>query len=114
MGAAADILRLSFFLRLEGAEANRLRRYRAAARLPPERRPGGRADGRKPRARPGTHRVRSHAVGGERPAPAGRAPLPSERVWKGITQRAFQRDSLINKPVRTDSLYGPAITQRCV
>ena len=35
----------------------------------------------------------------------------TERVWKGITQRAFQRDSLINKPVRTDSLYGPAITQ---
>ena len=27
VGAAADILRLSFFLRLEGAEANRLRRY---------------------------------------------------------------------------------------
>ena len=35
----------------------------------------------------------------------------TERVWKGITQRAFQRDSLINKPLRTDSLYGPAITQ---
>lgn len=35
----------------------------------------------------------------------------AERVWKGITQKALQRDSLINTPLRTDSLYGPARTQ---
>lgn len=35
----------------------------------------------------------------------------TEKVWKGITQRACERDSLVDKPVRLDSLYGPAITQ---
>ena len=35
----------------------------------------------------------------------------TERVWKGITQKSFERDSLINKPLRSDSLYGPAIAQ---
>ena len=35
----------------------------------------------------------------------------TERVWKGITQRSFERDSLINKPLRSDSLYGPAVAQ---
>lgn len=35
----------------------------------------------------------------------------AERVWKGITKKALQRDSLINAPLRTDSLYGPARTQ---
>lgn len=35
----------------------------------------------------------------------------TERVWKGVAKRASERDSLINKPLRTDSLYGPAITQ---
>lgn len=35
----------------------------------------------------------------------------AERVWKGITKKALQRDSLINTPLRTDSLYGPARTQ---
>ena len=34
-----------------------------------------------------------------------------ERVWRGVAKRASERDSLINKPLRTDSLYGPAITQ---
>lgn len=33
------------------------------------------------------------------------------RVWRGVAKRASERDSLINKPLRTDSLYGPAITQ---
>ena len=36
----------------------------------------------------------------------------TERVWRGVAKRASERDSLINKPLRTDSLYGPAITQR--
>lgn len=35
----------------------------------------------------------------------------TERVWKGITQRTMERDSLVNKPLRSDSLYGPAIQQ---
>ena len=35
----------------------------------------------------------------------------TERVWRGVAKRAAERDSLINKPLRTDSLYGPAITQ---
>lgn len=35
----------------------------------------------------------------------------TERVWRGVAKRASERDSLINKPLRTDSLYGPAITQ---
>lgn len=34
-----------------------------------------------------------------------------ERVWKGKMEKALKRDSLINQPLRTDSLYGPAITQ---
>ena len=35
----------------------------------------------------------------------------TERVWRGVAKRASERDSLINTPLRTDSLYGPAITQ---
>ncbi len=35
----------------------------------------------------------------------------TERVWRGVAKRASARASLINKPLRTDSLYGPAITQ---
>lgn len=35
----------------------------------------------------------------------------TERVWRGVAKRASERDSLINKPLCTDSLYGPAITQ---
>lgn len=35
----------------------------------------------------------------------------TERVWRGVAKRASERDSLINKPLRTDSLYCPAITQ---
>lgn len=35
----------------------------------------------------------------------------AERVWKGEAKKAQRRDSLINRPLRTDSLYGPAITQ---
>lgn len=35
----------------------------------------------------------------------------TERVWKDITRKSLQRDSLLNKPVRSDSLYGPAMTQ---
>ena len=35
----------------------------------------------------------------------------TERVWRGVAKRASERDSLINKPLRTDSLYGLAITQ---
>ena len=35
----------------------------------------------------------------------------TERVWRGVAKRASERDSLINQPLRTDSLYGPAITQ---
>lgn len=35
----------------------------------------------------------------------------TERVWRGVAKRASERDSLINKTLRTDSLYGPAITQ---
>lgn len=35
----------------------------------------------------------------------------TERVWRGVAKRTSERDSLINKPLRTDSLYGPAITQ---
>lgn len=35
----------------------------------------------------------------------------TERVWKGVVQKALKRDSLINAPLRSDSLYGPAITQ---
>ena len=34
----------------------------------------------------------------------------TERVWRGVAKRASERDSLINKPLRTDSLYGPANT----
>lgn len=37
--------------------------------------------------------------------------LSTERVWKGKMEKSTQRDSLINSPLRTDSLYGPAITQ---
>lgn len=37
--------------------------------------------------------------------------LSTERVWKGKVEKSTQRDSLINNPLRTDSLYGPAITQ---
>ena len=35
----------------------------------------------------------------------------AEKVWKGKMEKATRRDSLINKPLRTDSLYGPACTQ---
>lgn len=35
----------------------------------------------------------------------------TERVWKGVVKKALKRDSLINAPLRSDSLYGPAITQ---
>lgn len=35
----------------------------------------------------------------------------TERVWKGVVKKALKRDSLINTPLRSDSLYGPAITQ---
>lgn len=35
----------------------------------------------------------------------------TERVWKGIVEKSVRRDSLVNKPLRTDSLYGPAIAQ---
>ena len=37
--------------------------------------------------------------------------LSTERVWKGKVEKSTKRDSLINNPLRTDSLYGPAITQ---
>lgn len=37
--------------------------------------------------------------------------LSTERVWKGKVEKSIKRDSLINNPLRTDSLYGPAITQ---
>ena len=37
--------------------------------------------------------------------------LSTERVWKGKVEKSTKRDSLINDPLRTDSLYGPAITQ---
>lgn len=35
----------------------------------------------------------------------------TERVWKGVVQKSSRRDSLINKPLRSDSLYGPAYAQ---
>ena len=37
----------------------------------------------------------------------------TERVWKGAANRtpATKRDSLINKPAKSDSLYGPAFRQ---
>lgn len=35
----------------------------------------------------------------------------TERVWKGAVKKALKRDSLINAPLRSDSLYGPAISQ---
>lgn len=35
----------------------------------------------------------------------------TERVWKGHVQKSTQRDSLINHPLRSDTLYGPAVTQ---
>ena len=35
----------------------------------------------------------------------------TEKVWKGNVQKTTVRDSLVNKPLRSDSLYGPAITQ---
>lgn len=35
----------------------------------------------------------------------------AERVWKGTTQKTTQRDSLINRPSRSDNVYGPAIAQ---
>ena len=35
----------------------------------------------------------------------------AEKVWKGKVQKTADRDSLINQPLRSDSLYGPAITQ---
>lgn len=35
----------------------------------------------------------------------------TERVWRGKTTKAAKRDSLINKPLRSDGLYGPAIAQ---
>ena len=34
-----------------------------------------------------------------------------EQVWQGKVTAATKRDSLINNPQRSDSLYGPAITQ---
>ena len=34
-----------------------------------------------------------------------------EKVWQGKVTAATKRDSLINNPQRSDSLYGPAITQ---
>lgn len=35
----------------------------------------------------------------------------TEKVWIGVPQKACERDSLVDKPVRLDSLYGPAIKQ---
>ncbi|WP_294630714.1 S8 family serine peptidase [uncultured Bacteroides sp.] len=35
----------------------------------------------------------------------------TERVWKGREQQSHRRDSLINRPLRSDSLYGPAARQ---
>lgn len=37
----------------------------------------------------------------------------TERVWKGVVDKpsATQRDSLVNAPVKSDSLYGPAYRQ---
>lgn len=35
----------------------------------------------------------------------------TEKVWQGKVKSATKRDSLINNPQRSDSLYGPAITQ---
>lgn len=35
----------------------------------------------------------------------------TERVWQGKMKMASKRDSLINKPQRSDSIYGRAITQ---
>lgn len=35
----------------------------------------------------------------------------TERVWKGKMEKATKRDSLVNKPLRSDSLYGPAFIQ---
>lgn len=34
-----------------------------------------------------------------------------EKVWQGKTDKSQKRDSLVNTPVRSDSLYGEAITQ---
>lgn len=35
----------------------------------------------------------------------------TQRVWKGKTEKAVKRDSVINQPLRSDSLYGPAMDQ---
>ena len=35
----------------------------------------------------------------------------TERVWRGVAKRASERDSMINKPLRTPSHYGPANNQ---
>ena len=35
----------------------------------------------------------------------------TEKVWQGKVSAVTKRDSLINDPQRSDSLYGPAITQ---
>lgn len=35
----------------------------------------------------------------------------TERVWKGKVEKSTKRDSLVNKPQRSDSLYGRAISQ---
>lgn len=35
----------------------------------------------------------------------------AEKVWTGKMEKATKRDSLVNVPVRSDSLYGKAITQ---
>ena len=35
----------------------------------------------------------------------------TERVWRGKIEKSTKRDSLINELTRTDSLYGPAISQ---
>ena len=40
--------------------------------------------------------------------PFGRS---TEKVWQGKVSAVTKRDSLINDPQRSDSLYGPAITQ---
>lgn len=37
--------------------------------------------------------------------------LSVERVWRGKVEKALKRDSLINKPLRSDSLYGAAFAQ---
>ncbi|WP_294479257.1 S8 family serine peptidase [uncultured Bacteroides sp.] len=35
----------------------------------------------------------------------------TEKVWQGVVQKSSRRDSLINTPLRSDSLYGPAYAQ---